>query len=253
MANPTAQTVEGSQEEQQQQEGQVATEQATQPTQPQEEKVYAGRFKTPEELEEAYRYSSQEGIRLAQELNRLKQQLQQAQTPKQVEAIQDKIDDLTQYFDPETAKVLTGYFKGMLQKELQNFQQQSKSQSEFVSQVNEIWEETKKLYPEASDPKSKLYQRANEILFERNLAEMGTDGTVKLLTPFAYRIAVEAASMELSRQAPENAQLQIKKGQATAVQGKGSKATPTGKLTYEQYQALSDEQKDAYDQAQLRK
>ena len=223
---------------------------------PQEEKLYAGRFKTPEELETGYKQSSQEGVRLSQEVKRLTGLLQQAQTPKEAQVIKDKIDDLAQYFDPETAKILKTYVDGAVQRGikdgLNSFQEQTRQQGEFQTQVSEIWEETKKLYPDVANPQSKLYLRANEILFERKLAEIGADGTVKLLTPFAYRIAVEAASEELGRQAPQTAETQERKGRATAVQGRASKTVPQGKLTYEQYQALSDEQKDVYDQAQTK-
>lgn len=212
----------------------------------QKEKLYAGVFKSPEELEEGYVNSNREATRMAQEIKRLTTLIQQAQTPKEVNAIQDKVDDLTKYFDAETAKILSGYFKNLLKTEFENFQNQSRSQSEFQGQVSDAWEETKKLYPEAGDPKSKLYTRANEILFERNLAKVGNDGTVELLTPFAYRIAVEAAALELGRETQSSATAQGKKSQAGMVQGKGSR-TSSGKLTYEQYMKLSDDEKDAYD------
>jgi len=250
MDNPNAQTAEGNQEIQQQQ-TQTATQQATQEG-TQQERLYAGRYKTPDELENAYKFSSQEGIRLAQEVQRLNGLLQQAQTPQQREAIQDKIDDLNKYFDPETAKIISGYVDRKVEKRvteaLDNYRQQTKSQSDFENQVTDVWNETKKIYPDVANPNSPLYRRANEILFERGLAEMN-NGILHLLTPFAYRIAVEAAAEESSRQAPANAELQTKKTQATAIQGKGSKSAPQGKLTYEQYKQLPDEDKDAYDQS----
>ena len=112
MDNPNTQTVEGNQEGQQQQPTATGTE-TTETSQPlgQEEKLYAGRFKTPEELEEHYKLSSQEGIRLNQEnqrLNQLMQQFQRARTPAKQEAIRGKIDDvLSKHFEPDTAKVLS--------------------------------------------------------------------------------------------------------------------------------------------------
>ena len=218
-----------------------------------QEKLYAGRFKTPEELEEAYKLSSGEGVRLNQELKRLQTQLQQASTPKDKEAIEEQITDLTKHFDPETARILSGYFKNLLKAEFDNYQNQSRVQSEFQSQVSDVWKETVKLFPDAANPESKLYVRANEILFERKLAEIDSSGSVRLLTPFAYRIAVEAASVELGRQASESAGIQGKKGQAGMVQGKGSKGFGGGKLTYEQYSKLSDDEKDAYDKSTLGK
>ena len=215
----------------------------------QKEKLYAGVFKTPEELETGYVNSNKEATRMAQEIKRLNTLVQQANTPKEKAVVQDKIDDLTQHFDPETARILSGYFKNLLKTEFEGFQNQSRVQSEFQEQVSSVWEETKKLFPDAANSESKLYTRANEILFERNLAEVDTDGNIRLLTPFAYRIAVEAASVELGRHASENAETQARKGQAGMVQGKGSKGMGAGKLTYEQYNKLSDDEKDAYDKS----
>ena len=218
-----------------------------------EEKLFAGRFKTPEELETGYKESSQEGIRLAQEVRRLSTELQQAKTPAKREEIRDKIDDLSKHFEPETAKILTNFVSGKIKEgistALRNFQQETNSQSEFQTEVSKIWEETQKLYPEVTNQKSKLYIRANEILFERKLAESDATGKLVLLTPFAYRIAVEAASEELSRQAPEDAETQSGKRKANAVAGKGSAAMGKGKLTYEQYMKLPDEERDAYDKS----
>ena len=215
-------------------------------TPPAEEKLYAGRFKTPEDLEEAYKSSSGEGIRLAQEVKRLTQMVQSALTPTEKREAQDKVTDLTKHFDTETARVLNSYFGTLVEQRFVKNSQEAKAQNDFQTQVSENWEETKKLYPEAANPKSKLYIRANEILFERNLATQATDGTVQLLSPFAYNMAVEAASLELSRQTSPSAN----KGKTFAIQGKGSKSVGQAKLTYEQYSALTDEQKDAYDQSQ---
>lgn len=231
-----------------QQEGEAGTANTETPEEPAgEEKLYAGRFKTPEELEEAYKLSSNEGIRLAGEVKRLTTEFQQAQTPVEKEEVRDKINDLSQHFDEDTAKILENYVNNRLETKIAEMGQSNKAQSEFESEVSENWEETKKLYPDVANPQSKLYLRANEIMFERKLAELEADGTVKLLTPFAYRIAVEAADSELSRQATEAAPNQTKKSQAGIVQGKGSKTVSQGKLTYEEYNKLSDDEKDAYD------
>lgn len=238
--NPKGQQPEGGKEPE-------GTPPATPTTPEPEEKLYAGRFKTPEELEEHYKLSSQEGIRLASEVKRLTGMVQSALTPGEKKEVQEKVTDLTKHFDAETARVLSSYFGNLVEQRFAKSSQETKEQGDFQTQVSESWEETKKLYPEAANPKSKLYIRANEILFERKLATQATDGTVQLLTPFAYRIAVEAASLELSRQTPAGAKKKV-----GAIQGPGSKATIQGKLTYEQYMALpSDEARDAYDKAQL--
>lgn len=213
----------------------------------QEEKLYAGRFKTPEELESAYKNSSTEGQRLAQEVKRLQTELQQAKTPAKKEEIQDKIDDLAKHFDSETARILSTWTKQQIQDAIRQDRESFARDSAFQSQVSSVWEETKKLFPDVANPESKLYQRANEILFERNLAER-VDGNLRLLTPFAYRMATEAAYSELGIKASENAPTKVKKGQAGMIQGQGSKSFGGGKLTYEQFMKLSDEEKDAYQQ-----
>ena len=215
----------------------------------QEEKLYAGKYKTPEELEEAYTNSNREATRMAQELKRLNTLLQQASTPEKKEAIEEKIDDLTKHFDPETARILQGYFGNLVKSELEKLQETTRTQGEFQKQVTDVWDETKKLFPDVANPNSKLYVRANEILFERGLAEVDATGKIRLLSPFAYRMATEAAYSELGMKASEDAGVKAKKGQAGMVQGKGSKGFGGGKLTYEQYQKLSDEEKDTYDKS----
>jgi len=218
-----------------------------------EERLYAGRFKTPEELEVGYKNSSTEGQRLAQEVKRLQVELQQARTPEKKEVIQDKIDDLTKHFDPETARILSTWTKQQIQDAITKDRESFTRDSAFQSQVSSVWEETKKVFPDVANPQSKLFVRANELLFERNLAEwveVNGEKTLRLLTPFAYRMATEAAYAELGMKASENAPTQVKKGQAGMVQGRGSKSFGGGKLTYEQYMALPDEQRDEYDKQQ---
>ena len=247
--NSTEEKVDGATQEGQQQEMGTGTQQeSTQQTQQQEEKLYAGKYKTVEELESGYSNSNQEATRMAQEIKRLTQMVQSALTPTEKKEVEDKVTDLTKHFDPETARVLSNYFGNLVEQRFAKSSQEAQADSDFKTQVSKVWNETTKLYPEATNPKSKLYIRANEILFERKLAQQDTDGTVRLLTPFAYRIAVEAASLELSRQTSPSA----KKGRTGAIQGKGSTPTTQGKLTYEQYMALpSDDARDAYDKSQV--
>ena len=248
MDNQTSQTegLNPEAQEGQQQGTEQGTGQETSGQQEQQEKLYAGRFKTPEELEEAYKHSSTEGQRLNQRMKQLEQQLAQARTPARKEAIQEKIDDLEKYFDKDTSRVLKGY----IDNRLSEFQTSTQGQFQFQQQVSTVWEETKKDFPEVANPQSKLYQRANEILFERGLAILGENGGMQLTTPYAYRMAVEAAFAELNRQSPEDKQTAGQKSLAGKVQGKGGNFSPRGKLTIEQYMALTDDQKDAYDTAQ---
>lgn len=222
----------------------------TSPKPAEEEKLYAGKYKTPEDLEIGYANSDKENIRMAQEIKRLTGMVQSALTPGEKKEVEEKVTDLTKHFDGQTAKVLSSYFESLVEQRFAKNTQETNEQSGFKTQVSDVWEETKKLYPDVANPKGKLYIRANEILFERKLATQDESGTVTLLTPFAYRIAVEAASLELSRQTSAGGN----KGKLGAIAGKGSKSVGQTKLTYEQYMALpSDEARDAYDRAQVGK
>ncbi len=244
-------------EENPQEEQQTTQEEQTSTEQQQEEKLFAGRFKTAEEMETGYKESSQEGIRLAKEVTRLTTELQQAKTPKEESEIKEEFVDLNKHFDANTAKVLSGYVSEQIKKGistgLNDYRKESDGNATFAKQVTENWEKTKELYPDAANPQSKLHIRANEILFERQLAKTDASGQVQLLTPFAYRIAVEAADAELKRQVPENDAQKGKKGRATSIQGKGGGGTSQGTLSYEQYLKLSDDAKDAYDKSQVKK
>lgn len=213
-----------------------------------EEKLYAGKYKTVEEMESGYLNSNSEATKMAQEINRLKQMVQSSLTPGEEQEVKDKIIKLENHFDGETSKVLTQYFNQLMQSKLAENAQTTQTETAFATQVSDSWQETLKLYPEAADPKGKLYIRANEIMFERGLAEVDpTDGKVVLLTPFAYRMAVEAASLELGKQTPVNPN----KPRVGAIAGRAGAPAAQGKLSYEQYMALpSDEDRDAYDNAQ---
>ncbi len=153
------------------------------------------KYKTVEDLESGYANSNQEATRMAQEIKRLTGMVQSSLTPGEAKVVEDKVTDLTKHFDAETAKVLNNYFKTLVDNRFATNNQATKEESDFNTQVSKNWEETKKLFPEVVDPKGKLYIRANEIMFERGLAKMEGE-TVVLTTPFAYRMSVEAASVE---------------------------------------------------------
>ncbi len=226
--------------------GPVATPLETPPVG--EEKLYAGKYKTQEELETGYINSNAEATRMAQEIVRLKQMVQSSLTPGEALEAKDKIVKLENHFDEGTSKVLNQYFEQLMKTKLAENTQVAQTETAFATQVSNSWQETLKLYPEAADPKGKLYVRANEIMFERELAQVDpADGKVVLSTPFAYRMAVEAASLELGKQATPS----VNKPRINAIQGPGGKPAVQGKLTYEQYMALpSDEERDAYDLSQ---
>ncbi len=208
-----------------------------------EEKLYAGRFKTPEELEEHYKLSSTEGQRLAAEVKRLQSLVKGASAqPMQPHNKQGGYDG---FFDNDTDKAL----EWKIQNLLTSYAQSQKSEESYRKQVAESWEDTKKEYPDLANQQSELFQLADKILFERGLATKDeATGVLTLATPFAYRIAVDAAYAQLSKQAPAKQALAAKKGQATAISGRSTSGyVPTGRLTDDQYGKLSEDEKDAYD------
>jgi hypothetical protein len=212
-----------------------------------EPKLYAGRYRTPEELEEGYKNSSTEGKRLFAEVQRLQAIVQKAQgqgTTQPGSQPQPKGQGYENFFDKDTSEAI----KWVIRNNLHEFAQSQKSEESYRKKVADVWEETKKEYPDLNNQSSELFQLADKILFERGLASRDAEGTLILATPYAYRIAVDAAYASLSKQAPTRAAQAVKKGQATAVSGRATGGyTPTGRLTEEQYNKLSDEQKDAYD------
>ena len=211
-----------------------------------EPRLFAGRYKTPEELEEGYKQSSNEGKRLFQEVQRLNaivQSFQKQGTPQQGQP-QGKQGGYDGFFDVDTLAAL----KWLINGHLTEYSQARESESEFQRQVSAVWEETKKEYPDLNDQNSELFQLADKILFERGLASRNDKGQLILITPYAYRIAVDTAYAQLSKQTPTRTAQAVKKGQATAVSGRATSGyVPTGRLTDEQYNKLTDEQKDAYD------
>lgn len=215
--------------------------QAVEETQP---KLFAGKYKTPEELEEAYTNSNREATRMAQELKRLNAVVQQIQS-KPVNQ-QKPTTGFESFFDDDTREAIKWY----IQNALAEFAQSQKSQTAFERQVTEVWENTKRDYPEVADPQSELYQLADKLLMENGLATYDQNGQLVLMTPHAYRIAVEAAYAQLAKKAPETQEAGMKKNRAVAVQGKTTRTIPTGKLTLEQYNKLPDEEKDRYDAQQ---
>jgi len=208
--------------------------------------LYAGRTSDPKELERLYGESSNEGKRLAAEVKRLQEIVQSIQgqnraTPVQPSPNKGGYED---FFDKETDAAIKWYIRN----HLNEFAQSQKSESAYQKQVADCWAETLKEYPDLNNQQSELFQLADKILFERGLATRDDSGVLILATPYAYRIAVDAAYAQLSKQAPNKQAIVAKKGQATSVSGRATGGyTPTGVLTEETYNKLSDEQKDAYD------
>ena len=98
---------------------------------------------------------------------------------------------------------------------------------------------------------SPLYQLANEIIVNK-YAVFAPDGTFqKYTTPEAeYQATVEAYAI-LSKREKQAAAQPVNKNKLGAIQGPGSKAAGIKKaLSYEEYNKLSSDEKDAYDLTQ---
>src|SRR3990167_7993194 len=88
-----------------------------------QEKLYAGRFKTPEELEEHYKLSSQEGVRLSGELKRVMAVIQGLQNP-QGAGTKPQTKGFEGFFDADTESAL----KWFIQNHLTGYAQSQKSE-----------------------------------------------------------------------------------------------------------------------------
>lgn len=210
-------------------------------------RLYAGKYKTPEEIEQGYIESNKEATRMAQEIKRLTRILQTNQaerTPANSVTPNTAKTNFEGFFEKDTEAAL----KWLVQNHITDFATSQKSQTTYVGQVSAIWEQTKKEYPDLNNPESELFKLADKLLFERGLAERHENGDIALVTPYAYRIAVEAASAILSREVPAKQAVSMKKNQAISVSGRATGFIPQGRLSPEAYNKLSEDDKDKYDQ-----
>ncbi|MEK7062449.1 MAG: hypothetical protein AAB946_00270 [Patescibacteria group bacterium] len=165
-------------------------------------------------------------------------------------------DEVLKGYDPEFVKALDGYTKKQITDAIAEFKKESVFMTECNSQVtearNKSLTEFGSEFEFAKDGKfnteSPLYKLANEILTAK-YAQFNPDGTFhKYTSPEAeYMATVEAYAIMAKRakQAPPD------KGKLNAIQGKGSKAAGVKRvLAYEEYNKLTNEQKDAYDLSQ---
>jgi len=156
-------------------------------------------------------------------------------------------------YDPEFRKALTGYTQKQINDAIAKFKQESVFMTEYNSQVtaarNKSLEEFGDEFEFSKGGKfnteSPLYKLANEILTAK-YAQFNPDGSFhSYTTPDAeYLSTVEAyaiISKRAKQQPPDKEKL-------NAIQGKGTKAAGVKRvLTYEEYNKLTNEQKDAYD------
>lgn len=159
-------------------------------------------------------------------------------------------------YDPEFRKAMEGHTKKQIQAALAEFRQESVFMTEFNSQVTEARNKSLAEFGDefefAKDGKfntaSPLYKLANEILTAK-YAQFNPDGTFhKYTSPEAEYMATVEAYAIMAKRAK---QPQPDKGKLGAIQGKGSKSAGVArKLSYEEYNKLTNEQKDAYDLSQ---
>lgn len=181
--------------------------------------------------------------------------------PKQQQTQQQEVqpDKLLEGYDPEFVKALNGYVAPM-KNELAELRKE-REQSAFMTNYNagvssarsKAIEEFGGEFDFSKNGKfntdSPLYKMANEILTTK-YAQFNPDGTFhRYSSPDAEYMATVEAYAVLARRAK---QPQQEKGKFNAIQGKGSKASGVkSRLSYEEYSKLSNDDKDAYDMAQI--
>jgi len=220
------------------------------------ERLYAGRYKTPDELEAGYKESQREATRMAQELKRMQQVLQSVQSKPGTSPKTEDIPDFVKAFEPETAKNLQAMIRYEAKKLVEDSLSRYSSAQTQAQQVSKLiesdWSKLCTEHPDLKNTSSKLYQTADRLLFALGLAQRDANGELSLAHPFAYRLAVNAALTELNQTSASAAGVnQPKKNLAGKVAGTGSPRTTGKKLTKEEYLRLSDEDKDAYDLASM--
>ncbi len=156
-------------------------------------------------------------------------------------------------YDPEFRKALTGYTQKQINDAIAKFRQESVFMTEYNSDVtaarNKSLEEFGSEFEFSKNGKfnteSPLYKLANEILTAK-YARFNPDGTFhSYATPEAEYLSTVEAYAIISKRAKQQPP---DKGKLGAIQGKGTKAAGVKRvLTYEEYNKLSNEQKDAYD------
>lgn len=171
-------------------------------------------------------------------------------TPQQ----QDDVEKILEGYDPDFRKSLGGYVSKQIQSALSEFQRTQASMTEYNSSmiaarskaVEEFGDEFEFAKNGKMNPDSALYKLSNEILTAK-YAQFNPDGTFfRYNNPEAEYLSTVEAYAILAKRSKQNPQPD--KSKLNAIQGKGSKQTGVkGKLSYDEYSKLTDEQKDAYD------
>lgn len=168
------------------------------------------------------------------------------------------VESVLEGYDPEFRKSLGTYVSRQVQDGIAKSRQEEKAILEYEKGVANAQSWIKQEFGDEFDfvkngqfnTESPLYKLADQILTSRYCI-FNPDGSFhKFTSPDAERLAtVEAYAIisKRSKQAPA-----VDKVKLGAIQGKGTKAGGVGKvLSRDEYFALSDEQKDAYDARQM--
>ncbi len=243
---------EGQQQEGNQQEGQQNNQQVQQPDWEQDTNPYRKRYADSQgQIQPLVRTLSQ----FAEYDHTTKQWKPKTQAAPVVQG--EDFERVLEGYDPEFRKALTGYTKKQIDDAIAQYRQESVYMTEYNSQVasarNKALEEFGDEFEFSKNGKfnteSPLYKLSNEILTAK-YAQFNPDGTWhRYTTPDAeYLSTVEAYAIisKRAKQAPPD------KGKLAAIQGKGSKAAGISrKLTFEEYNKLTNDQKDTYDLQQV--
>lgn len=160
-------------------------------------------------------------------------------------------------YDPEFKKELDNYTQKQINSAFDKYRQDSIASTEYNSKVetargralDEFGGDFELSKGGKFNVDSPLYKLANEIL-ATEYAQFNPDGSFHKYThPDAEYLATVRAYGVISKQASKPA---LNKGKFDAIQGKGTKAAGVKRaLSYEEYDKLSEEEKNAYDLQQV--
>lgn len=165
----------------------------------------------------------------------------------------EDFDKLLDGYDPEFKKAVGGYVSDLVQKAQAKKDEESAYVNDFNSTVvssrskamEEFGTEFEFVKNGAMNSQSPLYKLADEIVINK-YAIFNPDSTFnRYSTPEAEYLATVEAYAILAKRAKQG---NPDKSKLNAIQGKGTKsAADKKKLSYEEYNKLSNEEKDAYD------
>ncbi len=181
------------------------------------------------------------------------------QQTQQIQQSDDDVEKLLEGYDPDFRKSLKVYTQKQIDTALKRFNEDNTFMSNYNSGVTsarsraiqEFGSEYELGTKEGGfNSNSPLYKVANDILI-KDYAEFNADGTFKRYTrPDAeYKAIAEAYALIQKR---SKADPNFGKTKLGAIQGKGTNAGAGKKaLSFEEYEKLSDDDKDEYDARQL--